>query len=154
MKIALVVMMVTFFSGAASAAESMLMCDINSSFTEPNGKDTKESGKAIIEVTDDSSFKYIRITSDAANANGIFVATRAPLNYRPKYVANDASTDSKWDIKSINDDGITKYTTRVMINRLTGYLLVDQDIEKLSYGVSRIKVVGECRKSEGAVKKF
>jgi hypothetical protein len=138
-------------SGATWSNELSLSCDIKSTYNASNGDVVKSSGKAIIEVTDDTNFRVITISSDVEDANSVTVATRLPSNMRGDI--SDFTTKSKWDIQNVIERDEGKMTNRVIIDRVTGMLVVNVEAQ-IKGRISRVNIGGNCKKMDTNNRKF
>lgn len=142
---------ISLLSSFAIATEISLLCRIQSNFTASNGETIKESGRAIIEVTDLPNLKMILILSDLADSNNLGVSNKLPPSMRGQ--ASDFSTKSKWEIHNTieKDDG--RIINRIMIDRVTGIMVASTENNK-NGRATMTNVSGDCRKNDANIRKF
>ena len=142
---------ISLISSSAISAEISLSCDIQVEFNAGNGDTVKDTGKAIVEITEEPNFRMISISSDAADANSLTVSTRLPSTMKGN--VSDFSSKSKWDIQTAIERDNGKITNRIIIDRVTGLLIASVEFNR-NGRVSMTNVRGTCKKMDVSNRKF
>lgn len=132
------------------SGEVSLACNVQTTYTSSSGDTVKDSGQALVEITEETYFKSIFISSDVPDAN-VGVSTRIPAGMRGK--SEDFSSKSKWEIHTTieKDDG--SIANKIIIDRVSGMLISTVNMNKNGRMIT-INIGGTCRKSDANNRKF
>lgn len=132
------------------SGEVSLACNVQTTYNSSSGNAIKDSGQALVEITEETYFKSIFISSDVPDAN-VGVSTRIPVGMRGK--SEDFSSKSKWEIHTTieKDDG--SIANKIIIDRVSGMLISTVNMNKNGRMIT-INIGGTCRKSDANNRKF
>ncbi len=129
--------------------ELKLECETQSTYTYPSGRVERNTGKALIEVKDQQFGKAIFISSAIDEVNDLSVSTFQMENK----LTQDFSDMNKWEIKNEFTRSDSSSSTRILIDRNSGMLIVDRVFRKDGMATNT-KVSGLCKKIDTSTRRF
>jgi hypothetical protein len=137
------VVFTALLADSAHSAERVTVLNCNLSVTEVvNGRESREVSEARVEIQEGQNRELaISIKSASNTLNNIAAAT---------FMGGfNSSSENKWEITETYEINSEKMRTTILIDRITGKLLINWSMPK-----NRITASGDCSKADPARKKF